>query len=166
MSNTQPPLNLIDISARLRHLMDSNNLTIAELATKADVSKSAMEKYLAGPSSPRGTAIAAICTSFDVSADWLLFGKPQDEFQTLLLTLRSEALHVIWALISELKQSPELSTTFSSLDYGSEEWRKFIRDLAYSRTMELLRNFVKAHEEGGIVIGQPIEIPMPGSDKT
>lgn len=39
----------LDISHRLRLLMMNHRLTVGEMAEHARVSKSAMEKYLAGP---------------------------------------------------------------------------------------------------------------------
>ena len=61
MRDKQPPSADVDISERLRELMLQRKLTVAELANKVGVSKSAIEKYLAGPSSPRAATIVAIC---------------------------------------------------------------------------------------------------------
>lgn len=66
--------DLIDLSDRLRQVMRECGMTVAELAEAAGVSKSAMEKYLAGPSSPRAQVIARLCLKTGVTADWLLLG--------------------------------------------------------------------------------------------
>lgn len=77
--SSQGPLHELDISVRLRALMREHGLTVSKLSEIAGVSKSAMEKYLAGPSSPRATAVASICKQLETSADWLLFGKPEND---------------------------------------------------------------------------------------
>ena len=59
MSGDQSAYETLDLSERLRTVMAQYKLSVSELAEHAGVSKSAMEKYLAGPSSPRATAIAS-----------------------------------------------------------------------------------------------------------
>lgn len=78
-ATSQDKKSEIDVSVRLRELMREHKLSVSQIASIAGVSKSAMEKYLAGPSSPRATAMVAICEQLDTSADWLLLGKPNDD---------------------------------------------------------------------------------------
>lgn len=136
MVDRKTPFEVLDLSGRLRMLMASQKLTVAEMSQRAGVSKSAMEKYLAGPSSPRATAIASLCASLKVSADWLLFGVDDD-----LWRVQNSSLAVIFALLEDLKRSGPLSDTFQALELGSHEWRNFTRELAFERAAEL-RNMV------------------------
>jgi transcriptional regulator with XRE-family HTH domain len=150
----------IDISARLRELMDKVRLTVAEMAEKADVSKSAMEKYLAGPSSPRGTAIAAICREFQVSADWLIFGKAEQDLnweQFLIFQLVNDGFHT---LLMELKLGGPLCERFAQLDPSSIELREFVHLLSQQRAFEVKEQFRKRRGQVDTVFGQ-IFVPLP-----
>ena len=124
--------------------MLQRKLTVAELANKVGVSKSAIEKYLAGPSSPRAATIVAICREFEVPADWLLFGYRQ-RLQHILL---SSSFSAFQAVIHEMKQPGELSSRFSILEWGSPEWRNFVFHLADERANELNADVVRRlHED-------------------
>jgi len=95
MQGDQAKTENLDISERLRFLMSQHKLTVAELASRAGVSKSAMEKYLAGPSSPRATTVVTICKQFGVTSDWLLFPGMVQEYAAF----RDEVSGVIIDLI-------------------------------------------------------------------
>ena len=138
MTGDQAVLAELDLSERLRFLMTAHKLTVSELARHAGVSKSAMEKYLAGPSSPRATAVAALCLSLDVNAQWLLFGQADDELRTLGRAFENS----IVALLNELKQPGALSETFAGLDIGSRDWRLFTWELGNKRSIEAVNQLI------------------------
>lgn len=105
--------------------MLQHKLSVADLATCGGVSKSAVEKYLAGPSSPRATAIASICMELGANAHWLLFGEADND-----LAIISNAVEgVVVALLNELRQDTELARKFEVNEFGSEEWRIFMAAL-------------------------------------
>lgn len=84
--DAQARITELDISERLRLMMRERKLTVAGMAQAAGVSKSAMEKYLAGPpgpSSPRATAVASVCQELSASANLLLFTTPNDELRLM-----------------------------------------------------------------------------------
>lgn len=141
MPRAQASFETLDLSDRLRLLMSAHKLTISEMAEKAGVSKSAMEKYLAGPSSPRATAIASICSALNVDADWLLLGRESD-----LFTLQSLAFGEIFTLLEDLKRDGKLSDEFHRLDLGSLAWREFARELGLARAVELRNTFDKRRQ--------------------
>jgi len=108
-------------------------LTVTEMAEVAGVSKSAMEKYLAGPSSPRATAIASPCAGLGINSEWLIFGQADDD----LRRIRDIGTHSIYALLQELKQAGSLAGSFQSLKLGSKEWRSFALKVGAKRAAEL-----------------------------
>lgn len=149
-----PENPVIDLSARLRELMDKSRLTVADMAEKAGVSKSAMEKYLAGPSSPRCTAIAAICREFAVSADWLIFGETEPDLnreQFLLFQLVNDGFHI---LLMELKLGGPLCEKFAHLEPSSVELREFVHLLSQERAFEIKEQFRKRRGQVDTVFGQ------------
>lgn len=141
MQSSKQSLETLDVSDRLRLLMATHKLTVSELAERAGVSKSAMEKYLAGPSSPRATALASICLSMGVSADWLLLGHDDD-----LYRVQSMALSVIISMLDDLKREGALNEQFEALPFGSKQWREFARELAFEHAAEI-RNAVATKRE-------------------
>jgi transcriptional regulator with XRE-family HTH domain len=102
MSSRQDERTEVDISDRLRAIQNHHRLTVAELASRIGVSKSAMEKYLAGPSSPRAGTIVAICEQFGVTADWLLFSGISEE----PYAFRRIVSDVIESLVNDLRSNP------------------------------------------------------------
>lgn len=133
MPAEQAPFETLDLSERLRFVMMAYKLTVAELAQAAGVSKSAMEKYLAGPSSPRATAIASLCAGLGINSEWLLFGQADDD----LRRVRDVGIHAIVALLQELKQPGSLSEAFSAAQLGTEKWRYFVLEVGTERAQEL-----------------------------
>lgn len=133
MSDDQSAYETLDLSERLRAVMARYKLSVAELAEHAGVSKSAMEKYLAGPSSPRATAIASLCRSLQLNAEWLIFGHADDD----LRRIRDIGMHSFAALLQELKQPGSLKDEFDALDVGSRDWRSFSLGIAADRAQEL-----------------------------
>ncbi|MFC2967056.1 helix-turn-helix domain-containing protein [Acidimangrovimonas pyrenivorans] len=123
----------LDISDRLRMLMTHEKMTVADVAAAAGVSKSAMEKYLAGPSSPRAIAIASLCTSLGVSVEWLLFGEGDDD----RLKNRDLATRVVFQLLQDLKSPGPMRDQFEQSEPGSPEFNAFAFSLATERAEEL-----------------------------
>lgn len=142
MTSKQAPFEALDLSDRLRLLMASHKLTVSEMAEKAGVSKSAMEKYLAGPSSPRATSIASICAALNVDADWLLLWRESD-----LFTLQSLTFGAISALLEELKRDGKLSSEFRRMELGSLEWREFVREVGLECAVELRNAFARRRQQ-------------------
>lgn len=135
----QEPIQELDLSERLRQVMREHDLTVAQIAAVAGVSKSAMEKYLAGPSSPRATAIASICYRLGVDADWLLLGVPSNDFRIV----RFAVMSAIRDLVNELKQGTDLSEKFYELQFGKEEWRRFVTELSDERAVEAVGRIIE-----------------------
>lgn len=142
MTRAQAAFETLDLSDRLRLLMASHKLTVGEMAEKAGVSKSAMEKYLAGPSSPRAASVASICAALNVDADWLLLGRESD-----LFNLQSIAFGEMLRLLEDLKRDKELSETYQRLELGSQEWRAFVLEVALERAVEVRNTFTKRRRQ-------------------
>jgi len=64
----------IVFSERLRTLKNERGVTAQQMSEQTGIPKRTLEKYMlkSGAASPGIEAIRAVCTSFDVSADWLL----------------------------------------------------------------------------------------------
>lgn len=63
---------MMEISERLKELLDINGLTQKELANRAGVSESAMSHYVKGDRIPRPTVLARIAGALNTSTDDLL----------------------------------------------------------------------------------------------
>lgn len=61
--------------ANIRKLMKQNELSLIKFAEKIGFTQPSVSKWLCGKIKPSVDAVMAICNEFDVSADWLLFGK-------------------------------------------------------------------------------------------
>lgn len=121
----------LDLSERLRFLMVSYKLSVSEMADAAGVSKSAMEKYLAGPSSPRATSIVALCVNLGINAEWLLFGQADED----LTRVRDFALDAFMNLIEDLVESQSHDDHRISL--SDPHQRALALSLASDRAQEL-----------------------------
>lgn len=134
---SQAPLDQIDISILLRRIMAVRKLSVADMAKAAGVSKSAMEKYLAGPSSPRLVAIASLSRALGLSVDQLVFGEidPHDDLVYQI------AFDEIDKLILDLKNEAVLRDAFQAIEPGTKALSDFARDLAYVRAVTLRARF-------------------------
>ncbi|MFC3059410.1 helix-turn-helix domain-containing protein [Paenirhodobacter populi] len=121
----------LDLSDRLRFLMVSYKLSVSEMADAAGVSKSAMEKYLAGPSSPRATSIVALCVNLGINAEWLLFGQADED----LTRVRDFALDAFMNLIEDLVETQSRDDQRISL--SDPHQRALALSLASDRAQEL-----------------------------
>lgn len=137
MIQEQQPLEALDLSYMLRSIMAVRGLTVAQLAEMAGVSKSAMEKYLAGPSSPRAVTIANLSRSLKLSADMLMFGEIDPHVEVAYQL----AFKAFANLIEDLKSHESLAAEFSALDPGSKQFSDFVRDLAFERAGQFKRAF-------------------------
>ena len=142
LSDEQTPLDAVDISHHLRMIMAQRKLTVTDMASLAGVSKSAMEKYLAGPSSPRATAIASLAQALGIKADFILFG----EFDLDRNVILNEAQKAFFELIEALKVDASLYASFVGLDRSSKAWRDFIWGLSYQKAVELAGSVVAEAE--------------------
>jgi transcriptional regulator with XRE-family HTH domain len=142
----------VDISSILRQIMAVRRLSVSDLASAAGVSKSAMEKYLAGPSSPRLVALVSLSKALKLSLDRLVFGEI-DVDEELIYGI---AFQHFWSLITDLKTDPALSKEFASLDAASPEFSDFTRNLAYSRAVSTRATFREnrrdAHFNGSKIV--------------
>ncbi len=61
-------------SDRVRALKAERDLTVSQLSKETGIPKRTLEKYLrrSGAASPGVETIRTICTTYDISADWLL----------------------------------------------------------------------------------------------
>ncbi|MGB0662052.1 MAG: helix-turn-helix domain-containing protein [Mangrovicoccus sp.] len=157
----------IDISSQLRDLQRTKKITVAEMAQTAGVSKSTMEKYLAGPSSPGAVPIAKLCAEYGLSADWMITGRKPAIFR-----MSSSAFFTqLVGLMDLLKRCEELGQQFSSLSLGSKEWTSFVTNTAteqaFEAAVQLERNFeceVAKLYTHGEATGGPMPI-YPGDEK-
>lgn len=129
MSDSQHPISTLDLSFLLRTTMAARGLSVSEMAQMAGVSKSTMEKYLAGPSSPRATAIASLSKALGLSADTLMFG----EIDANVELAYQLAFKAFADLLEDLKSDPDLSVEFASLDAGTKAFSDFVRDTAFGQ---------------------------------
>jgi transcriptional regulator with XRE-family HTH domain len=118
MKAKQEEHDTLDLSERLRLLMVTHSLSVSDLARAARVSKSAMEKYLAGPSSPRAISIVALCRELGVDSEWLLFGKSDEE----IYNIRRSVTYVVGKLIESLKRDGHVRDQFDRLTVGTDEF--------------------------------------------
>lgn len=139
MGGKQVTFETLDLSDQLRMVMATERLTVTQMAEAAGVSKSAMEKYLAGPSSPRATAIAALCTNLGLSLEWLLFGYSDNDWRRV----RDTAFMSFMNILQDIKQDPQTAARFATMDAGSKEFMNFAIEVATSRA-ESLADQVKA----------------------
>lgn len=151
-------LTTLDLSKRLRELMLSENLTVNDLAVAAGVSKSAMEKYLAGPSSPRATAIANICMTYSVSPAYLLFGQAEhDEVAEAVAFTTSFREHAT-KLLKGIRNDPELRALYIEADPSSERWRStFEYKLSYTTAKSAWFDFKDYRGTIGVGAAMPID---------
>ncbi len=144
----------LDLSSRLRYLMTAEKLTVSELAVAAGVSKSAMEKYLAGPSSPRATALASLAANLGLSLEWLFFGYADND----RLRIRDYAVNAIIQAMQEIKQPGALRDQFERLEFGSREYATFSFDFAgelaeqlgeklWNARKKAMKNYAKGYRE-------------------
>lgn len=140
MQDTLPQL---DLSIVLRQLMAVRRLSVSDMAKAAGVSKSAMEKYLAGPSSPRLVAIASLSRALGLSIDRIVFGEidPDEELVWRIAFVEMDKL------TSDLKEDEGLQEKFSTLDGKSEAFSDFSRDLAYVRSVRLRARYREERRE-------------------
>lgn len=141
-ASAQDKISEIDVSDRLRLLMRDHKLTVWDMAKLAGVSKSTMEKYLAGPSSPRATALYAICEKLGVNAHWLLFGLPDDDLRIIHTVVED----VLVDLLNELKQGGEIADPFARYSFGTSDWRLFTYELSDQRAREAIERILRERE--------------------
>lgn len=146
MRADQVTFEVLDLSAQLRLVMASERLTVIQLADAAGVSKSAMEKYLAGPSSPRATAIASLCANLGLSPEWLMFGYTDNDWRRI----RDFAFRDFVGLLHDIKQDQDLAARFAACDAGSKEFLTLAMETATARA-EALADKVKAARKAAMV---------------
>lgn len=149
-------LSQLDLSKRLRELMLNHDLTVAQLAGIAGISKSAMEKYLAGPSSPRAVALANICAALSVSPSWLMFGVSENDEVAEMSAFTTSVLAASAELLLTIKSDQELLAAFANEEPTSDAWRAFRADLPYVAGKKAYAEYVRL--KGSVAISQPLEI--------
>ncbi|WP_162497499.1 helix-turn-helix domain-containing protein [Roseovarius dicentrarchi] len=118
--------------------MRGHRLNVSEIAKLAGVSKSTMEKYLAGPSSPRATAVVSICQHLGANAHWLLFGMPDEGLRIVHSAVEDGFVD----LLNELKQGGSILKPFTDKEFGTKDWRLFTWELADQRARETVERIV------------------------
>lgn len=149
-------LSQLDLSKRLRELMLNHDLTVAQLAEIGGISKSAMEKYLAGPSSPRAVTLANICTALSVSPSWLMFGVSENDEVAEMSAFTTSVLAASAELLLTIKSDQELLDAFANEEPTSDPWRVFRADLPYVAGKKAYAEYVRL--KGSVAISQPLEI--------
>ena len=154
MNEAQVIFEQLDISEQLRLLIATERLTVAQLAAAAGVSKSAMEKYLAGPSSPRATTVATLCVNLGITPEWLLFGHSDSDARRV----RDFGIQLLMQLIIDMRRPGELRAAFEAVEPDSKALNQLAFDVACVRADELaarvnearkrsMRESVEGHRE-------------------
>jgi transcriptional regulator with XRE-family HTH domain len=136
--------------------MLSHKMSVSELATIAGVSKSAMEKYLAGPSSPRAVALVNISNALKISLDWLIAGQTTHDVQVEYVALTSTARHVILDYTKHLISQPELLLEAQQFESGQRQGNLVLLTAAQNAAQEVWFGFKAARESA--FIAEPIEL--------
>lgn len=144
MLGDQQPIKTLDLSFLLRTIMAARDLTVNEMAKMAGVSKSAMEKYLAGPSSPRATVIASLSKALGLSADTIMFGALDPDLERAYQL----AFQAFASLIEDLKLNEILAMSFGELTPGTEAFAEFVRNTAFDRAGSFKRAFNAKQRDG------------------
>ena len=148
MGSDQPPIESLDLSSLLHTIMAARNLTVSDMARMSGVSKSSMEKYLAGPSSPRAISIASLSRALGLSADTILFGVLDSKVELAYeLAFRAFA-----SLIEDLKDEAKLGTEFNGLTAGTEAFSEFVRNAAFERARRFKREFNAERREAHMTV--------------
>lgn len=142
---------VVDLSILLRQRMVSHRMSVADMAAAAGVSKSAMEKYLAGPSSPRLVSMIPLARALDTTLERLVSGET-DPHEELVHALSFQQL---MALLQELKGEGDIARQFASLDPASKEFADFTRNLSHERAVDTRRRFAaeRRKDRGKFVTG-------------
>ena len=69
--NSIPPIGL---GERIRECIEKSNRTVVETAKILHVSRSRLYDMMNGVHAPNATILARMCKTFNVAADYLLFG--------------------------------------------------------------------------------------------
>ncbi|EBU1221932.1 TPA: helix-turn-helix domain-containing protein [Salmonella enterica subsp. enterica serovar Java] len=65
----------MSISERLKQVLEAQNLTITDAATKCGIPYRSLQNYLRGEREPKAEALVVIGTQLGISLDWLLTGR-------------------------------------------------------------------------------------------
>lgn len=153
----------LDISERLRALMRDHKLTVAEMAKVAGVSKSAMEKYLAGPSSPRAAAIVEICEKLATSADWLLLGQPNEE-EIIRRGIHSSMYQILMQQKGKEVASSFVPANSDELKMAGKLTEETMRVIAYYRDLAKREAEASAKHGSDVYFSEPLPI-IPTEDE-
>ena len=85
------------ICERIRELREKNRMTQSELAKKLDVTRSSVNAWESGLSTPTTQYVVALTRLFHVSADYLL--GTETEFQLSLTGYTEEEIQIITQMI-------------------------------------------------------------------
>lgn len=84
----------IEIGRRIRNFRTGNNLTQAQFAENLDVSTNFISEIETGKKNISLETLCRLCKQYDLSADYLLFGKENDDFSQHTLSEFLSALSV------------------------------------------------------------------------
>lgn len=65
----------IGFAERFREIVNTNDLSIKQVAGRANIYRSAIYRFMNAESLPAAETLAKICMIYNVSANYLLFGK-------------------------------------------------------------------------------------------
>ncbi|EAP9733835.1 helix-turn-helix domain-containing protein [Salmonella enterica] len=65
----------MNISERLKRVLEAQNLTITDAAIKCGIPYRSLQNYLRGEREPKAEALIVIGTQLGISLDWLLTGR-------------------------------------------------------------------------------------------
>ena len=93
------------ISERIRELLAKNGISQAELARKLDVTRSSINAWESGLSTPTTQYIVALSKLFHVSTDYLL--ETQTEYQLSLSGYTQEGIRLLSELVAYFDKTRE-----------------------------------------------------------
>ncbi|MDF0606768.1 helix-turn-helix transcriptional regulator [Neisseriaceae bacterium TC5R-5] len=80
---------------RLKQAVESNGLSVKQFAEKSGMPYATLAKYMNGTRSPGMEQLAAIVTSLNISADWLLFGNGEKNPGHSLMAMKAAVKQLV-----------------------------------------------------------------------
>jgi transcriptional regulator with XRE-family HTH domain len=138
--------------------MSERQWTQEKMARECSISKSALEKYLAG-SNPSLDAVRSICKTCHVSADWLLFGGdrkhelPVPIMMSIMLDMGSDTIR---SVATHLRDRDDMKAALAEIERRSTPFVYPIASKAVAKYLD--------YSSGDVQFGFGPAVPIPGSD--
>lgn len=102
------------IGERLRAARGRARKTLREVSAVCDVTPQAIKKYEDDQAMPRSSVLVEICKCLDVSAEWLLAGKPLDFHSTETAPQGRHAKYWVREAIADLIETGAIKEIFDA----------------------------------------------------